>query len=510
MGKLPLVSTCLLVFLGAVQCNGRSAHRSADAGIDVSSNTPEAPNPDALDLIEVSRPSNDVGEVGTHPCGCAPGFVCSTFDDPNQRCVQHCLSAHVDEDETDTDCGGTCSPCYPGKKCQRGTDCRSGECRDGLCAGTCSDGLRTDDETNVDCGGAHCPACAVDFAPAISASVGSEPQALVTGDFDGDGRLDLAVTDSKTDAVLVLKGRGDGTFGGPRSFSVGKRPLSLVAADLDGDGILDLATADFYDDALTLLAGDGKGGFSPLGHLQLESNARPGFVTAGDLDHDGQQDLVVACFHYKPTDLGANDVRVWRNQGVGTFKAGDRWSAGENPSKVAVADLNADGHLDLAVAEGGGDGVLVLLGTGTGAMEPAQRYRASDTVVSVLALDLAGNGSLSLVVANGSYYSLSVLPPLGDGTFGASARYGVSGRSWDMVAGDFNRDGLPDVASMDVYSGVAVFVAQGNGALARTALTFPTKSSPRTLVSGDFNGDGRLDVATLSYDKALLEVLLGR
>jgi hypothetical protein len=383
-----------------------------------------------------------------------------------------------------------------------------------VCAGTCSDGLQSDDETNVDCGGAHCPACAVDFAAPINTSVGVEPCALVTGDFDRDGRLDLAVSDDKANAVLVLKGRGDGTFDSPRSFSVGQQPMSLLAADLNGDGILDLATTDFSDDALTLLAGDGKGGFSSLGHLQLESNARPSFVTAGDLDQNGKPDLVVACFHYKnksdDTGLGANDVRVWLNQGVGSFMAGDRWSAGESPSKVAIADLNADGHLDLAVAEGGGDSVLVLLGTGTGAMKPAQRYRAYGPVDGVLALDLSGNGALYLVAANNSYNSVSVLPPLGDGSFGAPTHYDLLERSWDIVAGDFNRDGLPDVASMDVNRGVVVFVATGNGTLAQPSLVFPTKASPRTLVSGDFNGDGRLDVATLSYDKALLEVLLGR
>ena len=514
-GRLPLISACLLVLLGTARCAGRSAPRSADAGLDATRTSDVEQGPVGFDATEASPTPNQGGETGDDVCGCPAGYVCSPFDDPSHPCVHHCYSAELDGDETDINCGGAeCKPCLAGKKCQQGTDCASGECRDGLCAGTCNDGLQTDDETNVDCGGARCPACAVDFAPAISSPLGVKPQALVAGDFDGDGHLELAATDMKEEAVYVLKGRGDGTFDSPRRFPVGSWPFSLVAADLNGDGLLDLATTDFYDDALTLLAGDGKAGFSTLGRLQLESNAGPHFVTVGDLNQDGKLDLVVVCFHYKSpngdADLGANDVRAWLNQGAGAFKAGDRWSAGENPSKVAIADLDADGHLDLAVAEYGGDGVLVLLGTGTGAMKPAQRYHAFSTVMNVLALDLSGNGALSLVASNNGYYSVSVLPPLGGGTFGPPTNYDFWGQAVDIVSADFNRDGLPDVATADIYRGVSVLVAKGHGALEQTALSFPTTRSPTTLVSGDFNGDGRMDLAVLSSDKALLEVLLGR
>jgi len=93
--------------------------------------------------------------------------------------------------------------------------------------------------------------------------VGTQPTALVTGDFDGDGTLDLAITNSLDNTVSVLLGNGDGTFQDAVNYDVGSSPAALVAADFNGDHILDLAVADSGDGTVTLLVGGVSGTFAP-------------------------------------------------------------------------------------------------------------------------------------------------------------------------------------------------------------------------------------------------------
>lgn len=124
-------------------------------------------------------------------------------------------------------------------------------------------------------------------------SLGVNLQGIVAADFNGDGKLDVAVTDSAANTVIVLLGNGDGTFGAPLTIPAGNQPVAIVAGDFDGDGKLDLAIANFGDGTITLLLGNGDGTFTQASGSPYSVGRGPFQIAAADFNGDGKLDLAV-------------------------------------------------------------------------------------------------------------------------------------------------------------------------------------------------------------------------
>ena len=131
----------------------------------------------------------------------------------------------------------------------------------------------------------------VTFATATNYIVGNGPPSIAVGDFNADGKQDLAVANYGSDNVSILLGDGAGNFSGPTNFAVGGHPISIAVGDFNGDGKQDLAVANSFSGTVSILLGDGRGDFKGP---RLRVGVAPVFVAVGDFNGDAKQDLAVA------------------------------------------------------------------------------------------------------------------------------------------------------------------------------------------------------------------------
>jgi hypothetical protein len=325
--------------------------------------------------------------------------------------------------------------------------------------------------------------------------VGSGPDALVAGDFNGDGRTDLAVANQEDNTVSVVLGNGDGTFQPEFTYTVGSYPAAIVAGDFNGDGRVDLAVANSRDGTVSVLLGNGDGTFQPQVTYRVGSG--PDAIVAGDFNGDGHIDLGVAD--------GAG-VQILLGNGDGSFQSAYTVASGIGGALVA-ADFNGDGRLDLAVA--GGNAVSVLLGNGDGTFRPQVSYAVGWSPIAIAAGDFTGDGHLDLAVANNNDNTVSVLLGNGDGTFQPQVTYWVGSGPGSIAAGDFTGNGHLDLAVANSYDNtVSVLLGNGDGTF-QPQVTCPVGSSPMAIAAGDFTGNGRIDVAVANYGDNTVSALVG-
>jgi Bacterial Ig-like domain (group 3)/FG-GAP-like repeat len=315
---------------------------------------------------------------------------------------------------------------------------------------------------------------------------------VVTADFDGDGKLDLATTDYYGGVVRIFLGNGDGTFKiGPVYTSC--LPHGLAAGDFNGDGIMDLAVGARGCSRVTILLGNGDGTFIESASLEVGPGGpygAPYMLAVDDFNHDGKLDLVTA--------NESSDVSILLGNGDGTFQEHvDYDLAGQIALHVAVGDFNGDGYLDVAVASPNQDGVTILLGNGDGTLRtgPVTPLAITDNR-SLVAADLNGDGKLDLAITSSNKGTLDVMLGNGDGTFHSGGQHTVGPLVADFVAAaDLNGDGVLDLAVPTYYSSsFGLLLGNGDGTF-QAPVDYPAGDGARGIVVGDFNGDGRLDVA---------------
>jgi uncharacterized protein (TIGR03437 family) len=255
-------------------------------------------------------------------------------------------------------------------------------------------------------------------------SVGAEPTSVVVGDFNKDGKLDLAFANELGNNVTLLLGNGSGGFtaatGSP--FAVGNGPHSLVAADFNGDGNLDLAVANATDGTVTVLLGNGSGGFTAASGSPFPAGADPIFVAEGNFNRDGKPDLALV-------NEGNDTVTVLLNNGSGGFTQAPAspFPVGDQPVSVAVGDFNGDGNLDLVIANSGSNNVTELYGNGKGGFTeaPGSPFNVGTDPEFVAVADFNGDGKPDLAVANADDSTVSILL----NTYSATAAVVVSAAS---------------------------------------------------------------------------------
>ncbi len=405
------------------------------------------------------------------PATCGDGFVHAGFeqcDDGNTTsgdgCSANCLSdetcgnGYLDSGEVcddgntvDTDaCPTTCqvATCGDGfvwvghETCDDGNTTSGDGCSatcvfDGCGSGTVEGGEECDE------GGANGTPGSACFANCIAATVGFDapltipldrtaavlgPRAIEAGDVNDDGRPDLAVASDLSHHVTVAYGLGDGRIWPPFRRSVGNHPQGLTLADVNGDGTVDALSANASDDTISVLLGDGDG-FGTASHYSVVvglGGDQPSDLAVADFDGDGHVDVVTA-------NRGSDNVTLLLGAGDGSFTATTLLSTvvgsgGDGPRRVGIADLTGDGELDVVTANPGSDDVTLLAGTGGGNFAPPQvfttRVGAGGDGPTALALaDVTGDGRPDVITANTASDDVTVLVTHASGTLNSPVRF---------------------------------------------------------------------------------------
>jgi RHS repeat-associated protein len=338
----------------------------------------------------------------------------------------------------------------------------------------------------------------------LSGSANSDQTALA--DFDNDGILDLVGLNTSRHALVILPGDGTGSFGG--EVAVGNGPQAIVAGDVDGDGDIDLLVANrpnsYYDygsdQSVTLLLGQGDVAFaSQQRQLPVTSEQRDAILE--DLDGDGDLDVAVAL-------ADVRRVAVLLRNSDGTFAERREYATRGAATKIIALDANGDGDVDLVVSSSQDSSVEVLFNSGLGTF-PNHVLHTGQYPQSLAAGDLDGDGLDDLVTVN--YTNVSVLRGIADGSYGPAIDLAV-GLDYPRGAafGDIDGDGDLDVIVVGgsyTSGGLATLLRNDGGALIATT-PFAAGIDAESVSLGDLDGDGVLDLVTTSYN-ASVAVLAG-
>jgi hypothetical protein len=365
-----------------------------------------------------------------------------------------------------------------------------------------------------------------DFAAPVALSTGdacgSLTGSVAVADVNGDTKLDIVSADCSNGTITVFLGNGDGTFGAGTSFSAGHRPGAVVLADVNGDGKIDAVVTDFFSMDMMVVFGNGAGTFAtPALGYPVGGDVWTGPVVA-DFNGDGRPDVMI------PSSIPDewSSLVYLANTGNGAFVAPHDYfdpngAVGTSADSygMATADLNGDGLADFVVGNLSDDasvGVTVFLSNSTTkALHFSANYGSGGYLKFVALADIDGDGKVDLVASNGdpTQGTLLVFRGNGDGTFQTSPT-SISVASGaglgQLVVGDFDRNGRPDIAVLDTIGNAWILLNNSTSGSPSFATPAPHALTWTgwEIAAADL-GNGNLDLVITQAQSTAVSILLG-
>ncbi|MEP6582136.1 FG-GAP-like repeat-containing protein [Microcoleus vaginatus GB2-A3] len=358
------------------------------------------------------------------------------------------------------------------------------------------------------------------FATKVDFATGSGPFGLSIGDFNGDGKPDLAVANATSNTASILLnttpiGAATPTFAPQVTFPTGSGPLSVSIGDINADGKPDLAVANRTSNSASILLNTTPTNATTptfASQVTFATGTNPYSVSIGDFNGDGKPDLAVANRTSNSASILLNTTPT--NATTPTFASQVTFATGNNPWSLSIGDFNGDGKPDLAVPNENSNNVSIRLNTtATGATTPTfasqVTFATGNDPRSVSIGDFNGDGKPDLAVANFNSSSASILlnttaTGATTPTFASEVRIPTDDGPFSVSIGDFNGDGKPDLSTTNTTDTASILLnTTATGATTPTfasQVTFATGTTPVAVSIGDINGDGKPDLATANFE----------
>lgn len=367
------------------------------------------------------------------------------------------------------------------------------------------------------------PLTANTFSNKVQFSTGNSPKAMVLADWNLDGRADVALANSGENTISILRNGAStgslssGTLIPTLSLSTGSSPTALAAGDLDGDGRLDLAVVNAISATVQIFRNTSVGSISFASAVTISTGVNPSAVALADLDADGLLELLV-------TEEGTSRLAVYANQSqvgqldANSFASPVRFVVGSGPVSVVAGDLNGDGFVDVAVANGfngpGGNSITLLEnlsstnGISLATFGPRVTLPTQASPYQLLLTDVDSANGPDLALSSSSSSDVQFFLNQGgapatlttnrfDSPVTVSAGIGVRGFGF----GDVSGDGKPEMVVANLASGsLTIHLNQSSpGSLSFASFLSIPATSPVSALVGDLDRNGKAELIALQF-----------
>ena len=326
----------------------------------------------------------------------------------------------------------------------------------------------------------------------LIASDGVAAASVSTGDFDGDGDLDVVAANQNTDAITWYESDGNGGFIASHTISLAvDGPLSVYVSDVDGDGDFDVLSASTTDNQIAWFENDGAGSFT-MHSITTGASGATG-VAATDLDGDGDVDILASA-------SSAGALYWYENDGSENFTTHVLATGATAARMITFEDVNQDGHMDVLTASYGDDTIAWYENDGSQNFTERQVTTTADGARYVQAIDLDADGDLDLVGSSGLNDEIFWFENDGSENFSKHLLSSSYGDVWSLQVSDLDLDGDLDITFADFANPSDVVWLENDGLESFSVNTIATGvGNPNAIALGDLDDDGDLDVLTTSW-----------